>query len=128
MLQTFNAPRTHVLLCLPDPCATIMLNAFLTSNGFAVTTTYLLREFVEAAALGGYSVVITSTALAGRIRDISALPIIDISAFLLSTGSGFGQQDSKSLDRGGACGVHRDGHGLEPLLRLHGKVGMCRPQ
>lgn len=98
MLQTFNATRTHILLYLPDPCATIMLNAFLTSNGFAVTTTYLLSEFAEAATLGSYSVVITSTALAGRILDISALPIIDISAFMLSTEGGIGQRDSKSLD------------------------------
>lgn len=121
MLQTFNATRTHILLYLPDPCATIMLNAFLTSNGFAVTTTYLLSEFAEAATLGSYSVVITSTALAGRIRDISALPIIDISAFMLSTEGGIGQRDSKSLDE--ATRVHGDGHGLEPWLRLPGNVG-----
>ncbi|MBP1860449.1 hypothetical protein [Rhizobium herbae] len=98
MLQTLNTIRTHILLCLPDPYVTTMLNAFLTSNGFAVTTTYLLREFTEAAALGRYSVVITSTAVAGRIRDVSALPIIDISAFLVNTAGGIGHRHSKSLD------------------------------
>lgn len=90
MLQAVHAnpARTQILICLSNPDMVAAINEILTKYGFAVTTAYEFGQFVEAAALGRYKVVITAAAMIGRIREVSALPILNIESFIFEVSDG----------------------------------------
>lgn len=88
-----NTAKRQILACLSDRRAIIAVNGVLTSRGFAVTTTYTLDQFVEAAKLGGYGAVVTVTEMLDPLRACTSLPIVNIDLFQLFT------VESSSIER-----------------------------
>ncbi|WP_413989831.1 hypothetical protein ACMDCR_28470 [Labrys okinawensis] len=76
-----NNVREQILVCLGNPHAAAAINQILTTCGFAVTTTYEFSQFVEAATMDRYKAIVTATAMIDRIREATALPILNVEAF-----------------------------------------------
>lgn len=96
--------RTDVLICLDNPQAATSIGSVLSARGLsvaAISMSGMQSEFEP----NGCRVVITHTAMIGRVRTRLKLPIVNVEAFIFERRDGSDAGSPKQFD--GAAFVKR---------------------
>ncbi|MGK6316737.1 hypothetical protein [Neorhizobium sp. DT-125] len=86
-----------VLLYAKQPDIAARIGELLTSHGMAVTTAVTVSELQDAAGIGRFDVTAAHTTGIQTIRQITALPVVNIDAFVFQSAAR--ADDTKAASR-----------------------------
>ncbi|MDW9961754.1 hypothetical protein GOB20_28920 [Sinorhizobium meliloti] len=97
-MQSLRKPGPiAVLLYAKQPDIAVRMGELLTSHGMVVTTAVTVSELQAAAGIGRFDVAATCTAGIQTIRQITALPVVNIDAFVFQNATR--ADDTKAASR-----------------------------
>lgn len=97
-MQSLREPGPiAVLLYAKQPDIAVRMGELLTSHGMVVTTAVTVSELQAAAGIGRFDVAATCTAGIQTIRQITALPVVNIDAFVFQNATR--ADDTKAASR-----------------------------
>ncbi|MCX8997496.1 hypothetical protein NOF55_10280 [Rhizobiaceae bacterium BDR2-2] len=102
--SSFPSPERRVLVCLENPQAAVRIQSVLSQYGFA-TTAISPAAMPDEGELAGSLLVVTYTAMIGRMRAMLDLPLVNVEAFIFETPNAASPQPKRLFD--GAAFVKR---------------------